>query len=104
MIFDEFRDFRGFLRFLEQYIIVTTAWCATAAGITDDHGWKKMLVVKDSIKNKNIFRVEKNLKICFEKNPKIQIVTSKITKFHQIGACDSYREAGTLEISVSGKS
>ena len=67
VIFDEFRDFRGFPRFLEQYIVMT-AWCATAAGITDDHGWLKMLVVKDSIKNKNIFRVEKNLKICFEKN------------------------------------
>ena len=41
----DFRDFRSFPRFLEQHVVMT-AWCMTATGITDEHGWMKLLVCK----------------------------------------------------------
>ena len=83
MIFEEFRDFRGFPRFLEQHIVMT-AWCMAATGITDEYGWMKLLVCKRFYQKESqtyFFGSKKNLKHIFRKK------MWKISKISKIQKC-----------------
>ena len=68
----EILDFRGFSRFLEQYTAATTR-CTTAAGVTDECGWTKILFCKKKIIEKHFRKIffrsveKKTRKIFFKK-------------------------------------